>query len=177
MDRTKERLALDFALGRISIDDFVQKFGADPRDPNVVHKELEEALAERSPEGVGCAIILAARFGLSREWAGLFCALLDADWHYNHEDIAHLLQGMRVPSTVECLCRAALKKHAYLDYNNSSALARKCIWALHDIGTKEAFEKLAILATSDDDLIRECAEKRLKDADKRTEFPTPPFRE
>ncbi len=40
----------------------------------------------------------------------------------------------------------AQRRLPYLDYNDSSALARRCVWALHDIGTQEAVAKLEALA-------------------------------
>ena len=77
--------------------------------------------------------MLAFRFGLSRQWAPLLCKLMEGDWHDSHEDIAHALQNLRLPSTTDCLYRTALRKHDYLAYNDNYALAVKCIWALHDI--------------------------------------------
>jgi hypothetical protein len=52
MDISKGQLVLDVAQGRISTEMFVSKFGSDPRSsPDIVRAELEQALAEKSPEG------------------------------------------------------------------------------------------------------------------------------
>jgi hypothetical protein len=55
----------------------------------------------------------------------------------------------------------ALTKHEYLAYDDSTALAVKCIWALHDIGTADAIEKLKLLADSAAGAIRQNACERL----------------
>jgi hypothetical protein len=102
---------------------------------------------------------------------------MEEDWHHRHEDIASALQDIRVPSTADCLYRAALRKHDYLAYNDSEALAVKCIWALHDIGTSEAGEKLKFLSQSPSTPIRETALERLSAlATRRPGDPEPGYR-
>lgn len=66
-----------------------------------------------------------------------------------------------MPSTVDALARAAVMKHDYLAYNDSHAFARKCTWALGDIGTPEARAHLEKLAGADDPEIGAYARKRL----------------
>jgi hypothetical protein len=149
MDTAKRQLILAFAQGVFSEDSFIAQFGANPRTtPDIVDTELERGFAERSSDSVECALVLAFVFGLSRKWAPLLCKLIEEDWHHSHEDIAEALQDIRVPSTVDCLYRTALRKHDYLAYNDGESLAVKCIWALHDIGTYEAVEKLKLLSQS-----------------------------
>jgi hypothetical protein len=162
MDARKRQLVVEHALGRISTDSFVSQLGVDPRtDHEFVRQELEGALEERSGPDVECAMILAHQFGLSASWAPLLCELLRTDWHFKHEDIASALQDIRDPSTVDVLYDAALKRHPYLDYDDAFALAVKCIWALHDIGTAAAKEKLVLLTQSDNEVIRRNASRRL----------------
>ncbi|MGJ4949110.1 hypothetical protein [Bradyrhizobium sp. HKCCYLS20291] len=165
MDAAKRQLVWDLARGGVSDDVFIAQFGADPRTtPELVRSELEQSYAERSPDDLRAALLVAFRFGLSRQWAPLLCKLLEEDWHESHEDIAGALQNLRVPSTSDCLYRTALRKHDYLAYNDNEALAVKCIWALHDIGTSEAIEKLQLLSQSDLPVpVRERALKRLSE--------------
>ena len=163
MATSKWQLVFDLTAGRISQDQFIAQFGTDPRIPGVARQELEQAYAQRRADDVEAALILANRFALSKELAPVLCNLLEADWHMRHEDIAKMLQAIQDPSTVDCLYRAALKKHAYLAYDNSAALARKCTWALYAVGTPEAFERLEALAQSDEEHIRGYAQKRLDD--------------
>lgn len=49
----------------------------------------------------------------------------------------------------------------YFNYDDTKSLARKCIWALADIGTEKAKEKLVLLSNSSDTLIANYARKRL----------------
>jgi hypothetical protein len=178
MDSAKGQLVFDLAQGRISEEEFVSRSGTDPRtSPDVVRNELEQAVAEKSADRVECAIILGFHFGLSPSWAPLLCKLLEEDWHFRHEDIADALQDIRAPATVDCLYRSALKKHGYLAYNDSSALAIKCIWALHDIGTADAIEKLKLLAETPQEAIRHNARERLAALAARSpEDPAPMYR-
>jgi len=62
----------------------------------------------------------------------------------------------------EALYLTALKKYDYLDYDEDFALARKCTWALADIGTSEAKLKLEELQKCDNQLISNFALKRLQ---------------
>jgi len=97
--------------------------------------------------------------------AGLSSVLTKAlllPWHTRHEDLAHALQELKDPASVNALANAAMTKHPYLEYDNSHALARKCTWALADIGTHEARARLEELARSADDVVASYAQRRLE---------------
>ena len=87
--------------------------------------------------------------------------LAEAPWHQRHEDVVHALQLLRSPVAVGALERAAFSTHEYLAYDHNYALARKCTWALADIGTPEAQQALARIANCDDLTIAGYAKKRL----------------
>lgn len=89
--------------------------------------------------------------------------LLSEDWHYRHEDIVSLLQGMKSPTSVEALYQTALTKFDYLSYDDLYGLARKCTWALSEINTNESFERLRLLPQTDNAYIRQYANKRLEE--------------
>jgi hypothetical protein len=91
--------------------------------------------------------------------------VLSSPHHYLHEDIALELQHRRDPRAVDALAAAALLKFDYLAFNNSYAFARKCTWALADIGTTAAREKLRALAQNSDEEIAGYAQKRLDNWD------------
>jgi hypothetical protein len=162
----------------LSDDEFVAEFGVDPRqDREFVPAQLRDAIANREPADVECALYLAFRFDLSRSWTSLLAGLLDEEWHTSHESLATALQDIRDPSTVEVLFRTARKRLDYLAYDDAFALAVKCIWALHDIGTEAAIEKLTLLALSEVPPIRRAAEERLTAlAARRPEDPVPHYR-
>lgn len=85
-----------------------------------------------------------------------------ADPHrQDHEDIVRELQALRPAEAVEALYRAAHDRHDYLEYDEFRGLARKCTWALADIGTPQARACLERLAAEPDPQVAEYAKKRL----------------
>ena len=85
--------------------------------------------------------------------------LLNHNWHRVHEEIVRGFQWKANPITIDSLYQTALNEEIEtMDYK---PIARKCTWALADIGTDEAKTKLESLANSNDALIREFAKKRL----------------
>ena len=88
--------------------------------------------------------------------------LLQATWHFDHEDITLVLQRIGDPRAIEVLLKTATQKYDYLEYDDSKSLSRKCIWALADIGTKESEEALKELAKNQDNEIGRFAKKRLE---------------
>ena len=123
---------------------------------------LNEALEKRDGGLVDEVILMShPAGGFSDKFSGIFCRLLQADWHYRHEDVARILQSTKDPATVDCLADAAELQFDYLGYDDTCGFARKCIWALADIGTFEAKAKLQQLAHSKNELIAEYAQKRL----------------
>jgi hypothetical protein len=123
---------------------------------------LNEAFENKDSDLVEEVIFSESDFGeFSNRFSEIFCKLLQADWHYRHEDIAFILQGLKDPSTVNCLYNAAELQFDYLDYDETYQFARKCTWALADIGTPEAKAKLQQLAHSNNELVAQYAQKRL----------------
>jgi hypothetical protein len=165
MTSDQQTLVINLILGRIPYDEFVSKTGLNPvADPGFADVVLREGLALRDGGTVECGLMLAFHFKLiTPNVASLLAALLLEPWHHQHEDIARALQELRVPSTAGALARAALVKHQYLAHDDSHALARKCTWALADIGSSEARAHLENLAQDADPEIAGYAQKRLDD--------------
>ena len=158
----QRQLVLDLITNSIDECEFLSRFGHDLRsDPQVILTLLQRALQDRSPDDAECAIHLVNYFGLSDNLVPTLNMLLNENWHCRHEDIAGALQLLHDPRSVDSLYRAAETRFAYLDYDEHFGLARKCTWALSDIGTTEAREKLALLATSQNPQIAAYARKRL----------------
>ncbi len=138
---------------------------------------MTTAMANRAADDLACAMYLGFRFAFTDTWAPLLAELLEQGWHKSHEDIASALQDIRDPSSVGALFRTANKRLSYLEFDEAFALAVKCIWALHDIGTDEAVAGLQQLLLSDVPRIREAARERLLDlAATRPGDPTPDYR-
>lgn len=101
--------------------------------------------------------------GFPDEAVPLLAELLPARWHEQHEDIARLCQESRDPRAVPALIATLGMRLDYLDYNDSTALGRKCVWALFEIGTPEAVARIEEAANDPRPEVRATATKRLAD--------------
>jgi HEAT repeat protein len=131
------------------------------RDDDRILRGLEQAFAARDPGAAETALDEAFGCGLSPAFVPVLVALLGSPWHQRHEDIVRALQELRDPRAVDSLYQAALAVHEYRDYDEFQGLARRCTWALADIGTAEAFSRLQALARSPDELVAGYARKRI----------------
>jgi hypothetical protein len=121
---------------------------------------LESVIHSRNPKQAESAVIQASS-ALHPIHAPALIQLAEAPWHQRHEDVVHALQQLRSPEAVSTLERVTFSNHAYLAYDNNHALARKCTWALADIGTQEAQQALKRIAGCTDPTIAGYAKKRL----------------
>ena len=88
-----------------------------------------------------------------------YTKLLKYDWHYMHDQIVSFFQSYSNHKTVDILYETALNEK--IDLMEYKPIARRCTWALADIGTDEAKEKLTQLANCGNELIEGFAQKRL----------------
>lgn len=128
-------------------------------------RRLELALSARNPDLVESTVNEASSM-LHQVHVPALIALAEAPWHHRHEDVVHALQELRSPDSIAALERTAFSTHAYLAYDNNYALARKCTWALADIGSREAQEALMRIAKCGDPTIAAYAQKRLDNWEK-----------
>lgn len=135
-----------------------------PNMPKFIFDELTFAINIRSSDDIEDVILLLFIFPeVEREiFITPLCGLILQDWHYKHEDIATLFQDWKDPRTINALYETTNRPFTYLEYDDSYALAVKCIWALGDIATEGAFDKLKILSTSKNPVIKENACYQLK---------------
>ena len=163
MTPDQQTLVIHFILGRVPYEELAQQTGLDPaHDPQFADAMLRDGLASRDGGTVECALLLAFHFELIEpDLAPVLAALLLEPWHHQHEDIARTLQKLRIASTAGALAEAARVKHEYLAHDDSHALARKCTWALADIGSTEARAHLEGLAKDADSEIAGYAQERL----------------
>jgi hypothetical protein len=126
-----------------------------------VLQELNAAVRSGDADTMETAVRHAYEVGLSREFIPSLLALLPQRSHTRHEDIVSALQKLKDPNAVDALYEAALVDHDYLSYDEFFGLARKCTWALADIGTREARHRLGMLAQHTNPLIAAYAQKRL----------------
>lgn len=123
-------------------------------------ERLESALRTQSPELAESAIFQAFS-ALHPLHAPALILLAEAPWHQRHEDVIRALQQLHSPEAVSALERTAFSTYEYLAYDEDFGLARKCTWALADIGTPAAHEALTRLANCNNATIAGYAKKRL----------------
>jgi hypothetical protein len=127
---------------------------------------LRLALAEGAGHDVEAALLplwsLEPDSELMPEFRAVLVHLLEAPWHQRHEDVAREIQTLRIAEAVPALERMASTVFEYLRYyDDGHAFSRKCIWALADIGTPQAFQALQRISKSADTEVAGYALKRL----------------
>ena len=125
-----------------------------------IKTQLEDAFSNHESDAVEKAMCHEIR--PDDDCTEILCKLLECDWHLSHEDITLALQRLGDPKAIKVLRRVAERKFDYLEYNNSEALARKCTWALADIGTPEAKAALEEIVKLPDEVIASYATERLE---------------
>ena len=119
------------------------------------------SIEAKDADALELAVSAAFAAGLPHELTDLLTDALTMPWHTRHEDLASALQAIKSPASVDGLFMAATAQYQYLEYDEFFGLARKCTWALADIGTAEAQQRLAQLARSENLIIAGYAQKRL----------------
>lgn len=112
---------------------------------------LNETCIEKNGNDLGLLCYIGFLFDLFEErHLHVLNKIIVEHWHYMHENIAGLLQYFKSSSSIDNLYQTIFTKFEYLKYNNSYVLARKCMWALGDIATDQAIEKLELIYNSGD---------------------------
>src|SRR5450756_1490554 len=130
-------------------------------DPDQVLDRLKQAADSKNANEIGQVMLEVFSVGVRPEFVPVLIDLLSQERHYKHEDIISAFQTLKDPRTVEVIYRASFIRHDYLDYDDTFGLARKCTWALADIGTEEALAKLRLLAKSENSMVSGYAQKRI----------------
>lgn len=82
-------------------------------------------------------------------------------WHYLHDQLATGFQYSKSETLTEFLYDVIVNQKITEYDKESKAVARKCVWALADIGTTEAKLYLEKLTRFEDKMIVSFAQKRL----------------
>ena len=129
-----------------------------PKEKKIFTNELLSALTDSltvsDEHRLNQLLGIAMMDGLDTRFVPIFCRLLTVHWHRSHEDLVDMLGEIADEQAVDCVYKTALDVPPY---DEGRALARKCIWALKDIGTSDAFDRLKLLAQSEDPIIKETA--------------------
>jgi len=163
MTDDEKKLVMELSLNAITKEEFLRRYPFDvERDGVHVLKLLRDAYSQKDADDVEHALLLGFSFGFDKACVPILNQLIVEDWHFKHEDIARLLQGFKNPSSIDVLYQTALAEYDYLGYDDSYALAVKCIWALGDINTASSREKLKQLTSSSNQVVSDAAEKQLQ---------------
>ena len=125
-----------------------------------IETEFKRLIDEKDSQGVWNFYSLHPTELTEEETIEYHNQLLRLDWHHCHDQIVSNYQWMSNPITVEILYETALNDN--IDPMDYKPIARKCTWALADIGTPESKQKLEQLAKCGDSRIEEYSKKRLK---------------
>ena len=162
MNMYDRKLLNGFFKGKFSKNQVVEKFDLDGLTPDVfISKEIESASNKENADELEDAITLIFIFDEKNIPIAKLNSLLLEHWHYRHEDIASLLQDAKSESSVDYLYKSIKQKYNYLMFDDSCALAVKCIWGLGDINNEASILKLLKLCKSDINVIRDNASAQL----------------
>jgi HEAT repeat protein len=133
--------------------------------------DLVEALNSALNEKDGAAIYDICYMGFicdlfTIKTANVLRKSIKETWHNRHEDMAHILQTLKVPDCVDDIVTAMHIKCDYW-YDEGDAFIRKCAYILGDLETPYAIQKLKELTTDDNEIIRKYASIQLKKIDDR----------
>jgi hypothetical protein len=156
-----KKAVINLAAKRLSREDFTRCYPPASATGYDVERLLDDAIETRDSDAVSVALTLAALFNVPVS-TPMLADLLPAEWHKSHEDVVLMLQATADSRAVSALSEAALTWHSYLDQRGDLVgFARKCTWALADIGSDEARAALARIASSDNQQVAAYAQKRL----------------
>lgn len=147
MNHEQQDLIIDLVSKKISKERLVQIFFGGEIPDGYLRRELEASLEIKDSDNVECLLIFGSVFGFTQDCADILCRLLVQDWHTSHENIARELKVFKYAGAVDYLFKAALTHYQYIA--SEYALGVKCIYALYEIGTDNAREKLQLLIEVD----------------------------
>ena len=156
----KKELILKLMMKQINLSEFLCQFGDGSGELDLC-KELTIAREAKDAELVDLLLYLSAVVKFDYYDVDILNQLVTDPWHQKHEEIVRLLDHYRQPSSVNPLYEAALLDLDYRDYDEDFILANKCIRVLEKIQDQNAIEKMELLASADNELIRQYAQKHL----------------
>lgn len=125
---------------------------------------LKEHVENKNEKGLANTLAIICHDGADSDYTDVLLHLLDEKWHISEEDIVSILELIKDPKSVDKLYDVAINVP---DYDEMRALAKKCMWALSAINTKEAIQKLEVLQHYEDPIIKENATFQLEQVLKR----------
>ena len=144
-----------------SPEEVLRQFGTTD-GPALSLELLTDAIKRHDGTDVEMGLIVGFTYGFTRDHLEPLLELSSADWHQRHEDVVTALRDLHTPAAVPAFVYATCWIPAYLDFDESRALARKAIHALGETPGPAAERALTELTDSDDELLRETASRVLR---------------
>lgn len=157
MTQQERNLCQRLLDGSMSKEDFLCEFPQAVSNGNLARRLLDEAILTKDARDLNCAMIIGFHFGFGKGSARVLSKLIDAEWHFSHEDVVDALDTLRVPEYAHSLFRATEWVPKYLQFDERRALAVKASWALWRLRTEESRRLLEKLSRSDDSILRDTA--------------------
>lgn len=144
-----------------SPEEVLRQFGT-ADGPALSLKLLRDAIERHDGAGVEMGLVAGFAYGSTTEHLEPLLDLSCADWHQRQEDVVTALRDLHTPAAVKAFVQATRWIPAYLDFDESRALARKAIYALGETSGPEAEHALTELTDSSDEILRETARRVLE---------------
>jgi hypothetical protein len=137
-------------------DGYLDKYpeGREKKNKEQIINLLNENLRLKDSGGLAHTLTVAYLDGVDEDYTDLLLYLLKQDWHQLQEDVIDILEMTKDPKSIDTLYKFAIN---IPDYDDGRSIAKKCIWALGSINTPEAIEKLTLLKSFDDPIIKKAA--------------------
>lgn len=153
----------ELMVGKITNDVFCQRNGIAKIEEALI-EGLTAAYDQRDAASTERLIYLIFKFEVfdNEDYVDVLNKLLLADWHYQHENIALLLEKISCFDSVRCLYDAIHRHPSYLSEDENCAFEVKCVRAIYYIGKEKSVSYLEKLSTHENDIVREMAQRQLK---------------
>jgi hypothetical protein len=156
-----------FYGGNLSRDDLTRLYR--PTAVNIsedAYQEIIYSQQARDEENLRYAETVSFIADYPQKCLDVYSKILCEDWHHLHELIVDVFDEQRYAGGVDSLYIAAITRFKTREYDDYHALGMRCIYALREIGTEEALEKLRLLAKHDAPELAELATEYAEDLDR-----------
>lgn len=153
---------IELMLKKISKEQFL-KINAITEIGDEIEKGLHKAYQCHDAKSVEEFVNLIWAFEVIDErYVDILNELLISDWHYQHENIALLLEEISSIESIDYLYKAIDLNIHYLSLYENYPFEIKCVRAIYYIGKEKSRSYLEELCKHDNDVIREMAKRQLK---------------
>lgn len=166
MNEMEKQLFEDLLFRRITEDDFLKRYPVPLiNNREYIYSVFKKIYDTKDADSLEFAITLTIFDPSIFPWDKyyqLICQFLKEQWHFSHESLVGALPTLDIPVVVETLYKTALLKLDYLFYDDTFALARRCIFKLGKINSIDSRRKLDLLGKSDNPVIRKHIKEQME---------------